>query len=165
MNNKRRERDTASGSILEMTVKSTLEKKGFRIISHTLWKKNPPRYGKELLLTNAPYKSIYAHPAKTEFLAISEKYNLRIRIECKWQQVAGSVDEKLPYLYLNTIEAMPEDHIIIIIDGGGWKTGSIPWLKDAIAKKKYTNEISSKKNIEVMDLKGFLTWVNQNLRS
>jgi hypothetical protein len=32
----------------------------------------------------------------------------RKNIECKWQQVSGSVDEKLPYLYLNCIEAMPE---------------------------------------------------------
>jgi len=60
---------------------------------------------------------------------------LQIRIECKWQQVKGSVDEKLPYLYLNTIEAMPENTIMILIDGAGWKTGAVKWLKDAVQQK------------------------------
>ncbi len=70
---------------------------------------------------NVPFTTIYQHGGNTEFRLISERYNMDIRIECKWQQVAGSVDEKLPYLYLNCIEAMPEKHIIIIIDGDGWK--------------------------------------------
>jgi len=51
----------------------------------------------------------------TEFLLKSKEYNFNVRIECKWQQVSGSVDGKLPYLYLNSIEAMPESNIIIII--------------------------------------------------
>lgn len=70
---------------------------------------------------------------------------MEIRIECKWQQAAGSVDEKLPYLYLNTIEAMPENSIMILIDGAGWKAGAIQWLKDAVKQKKYTTEETKKK--------------------
>ena len=87
-----------------------------------------------------------------------------IRIECKWQQVSGSVDEKLPYLYLNTIEAMPEKEITIIIDGDGWKKGAIEWLKQAVTKKKYTTKNNKKKKIQVMSLVEFITWANKKFR-
>jgi hypothetical protein len=50
---------------------------------------------------------------------MSKAHGVHVRIECKWQQSAGSVDEKLPYLYLNAIESMPEDHVIIVYGGGG----------------------------------------------
>ena len=82
------------------------------------------------------------------------------RIECKWQQVSGSVDEKLPYLYLNCIEAMPEDNIIILIDGEGWKHGGIQWIKDAAQKEKYLNSERKPKNIQVFSLTEFMTWAN-----
>lgn len=120
--------------------------------------------GNELLLTDVPYDTIYQHSGKTEFLLKSERYNLEIRIECKWQQVAGSVDEKLPYLYLNSIEAMPEKHIVVVIDGNGWKTGAIPWLKEAAVNRKYTTSESPKKKIEILSLAEFMTWANTTLR-
>src|SRR3989339_320735 len=121
-----------TGNQLEVAVKTVLSGKGFELINYRIWEKNPENYGNELLLENVPFTTIYEHKGNTEFLLLSEKYNLRIRIECKWQQVAGSVDEKLPYLYLNTIEAMPESSIMILIDGSGWKSGSIKWLKEAV---------------------------------
>ena len=152
---------TSSGGTLESTIKSVLQSKGVEIVSYREREMAPERFSKELLLTNAPFQSIYNHSGKTEFLLLSHKHDLKIRIECKWQQVAGSVDEKLPYLYLNTIEAMPENDIIIVIDGKGWKSGSIGWLKDAVRQKKYANDASSKKNIMVMNLQEFLTWANE----
>lgn len=150
-----------SGPILEKTVKQVLSSKGFEIETYKTWEKDKSKYGKELLLTNAPFISIYGHDGHTEFLLLSEKYNLKTRIECKWQQTSGSVDEKLPYLYLNTIEAMPEDQIMIIIDGAGWKKGAVDWLREAVNKKKYTTQINGNKKIEVFDIKEFLTWANK----
>ncbi len=111
--------------MLESTVRSVLQRHGFETVAHSDYRKKPERYGKELLLTNMPYDTIYNHKGKTEFLLLSEKYQLTTRIECKWQQSNGSVDEKLPYLYLNCIETMPEKDIIIVIDGDGWKKGAI----------------------------------------
>lgn len=140
------------------------ETKGLKIAAYREWEKHPGRSGTELLLTNVPYTTIYKHPGKTEFLLKSARYNLEIRIECKWQQVSGSVDEKLPYLYLNSIEAMPERHIVIVIDGAGWKAGAIPWLKDAAARKKYTTPENEDKKIEVLSLTEFMTWANRVLR-
>lgn len=154
-------KSNVSGNQLEEAVRSVLTKKGFAHIKYREWKKNPDNYGKELLLENVPFTTVYEHKGNTEFLLISEKYNLRIRIECKWQQVSGSVDEKLPYLYLNTIEAMPEKSIMILIDGSGWKAGAIKWLKDAINNKKYTNDENRDKEIFVFNLTEFFTWANK----
>jgi hypothetical protein len=149
-----------TGNQLEVAVKTVITGKGFQIIKYREWVKYPSKFGKELLLENVPFKTIYDHHGNTEFLLISEKYNLQIRIECKWQQVSGSVDEKLPYLYLNTIEAMPENTIMILIDGSGWKLGALKWLKDAVKQKKYTTEKNKNKNIMIFNLVDFFTWAN-----
>ncbi len=150
-----------TGNQLEVAVKTVLTGKGVELINYRVWDKNKENYEEELLLENVPFTTVYEHKGNTEFLLISKKYKLNIRIECKWQQVAGSVDEKLPYLYLNTIEAMPEKSIMILIDGGGWKTGAIKWLKDAVQQKKYTTEENDDKKIFVFSLTEFFTWANK----
>lgn len=157
---KQGKKSNVSGSQLEETIKQVLVGKGFRVVRYKDFESNPNYFQEELLLEDVPYTSIYGHKGKTEFLLISKKYNLKIRIECKWQQSAGSVDEKLPYLYLNVIEAMPEKNIIIIIDGDGWKKGAIEWLKNAVESRKYMR-FGEEKNILVLDLKKFLTWANK----
>lgn len=83
---------------------------------------------------------------------------------CKWQQSSGSVDEKFPYLYLNCIEVMPEDDIIIVVDGGGAKKGAIDWLRRTAEEKKYITDKNSLKNISVMSLSEFLVWANKTFR-
>jgi hypothetical protein len=149
-----------TGNQLEQAVKSVLTGKGFELTTYRIWEKNPENFSKEILLENAPFITVYNHKGNTEFLLLSEKYHLKIRIECKWQQVSGSVDEKLPYLYLNAIEAMPEQDILILIDGAGWKPGAIKWLKDAVKEKRYTTEKNRNKNIMVYNLTEFFTWAN-----
>lgn len=163
----------SSGNTLESTVRSVLESKGFKCFKYSEYsnyKRNHTpeqirdRYGTELLLKNVPFTTIYGHPGKTEFLLRSAKYDLEIRIECKWQEASGSVDEKFPYVYLNAIEAMPEKDIIIIADGGGAKPGSIQWLKTVAANKMYIPESKQDKNIKVMSLSEFIRWTNQTFR-
>lgn len=153
-----------TGNQLEIAVQTVLLNKGFEIEMYRVWVKNPERYGKELLLKNVPFETIYGHRGNTEFLLISEQYKLRIRIECKWQQSAGSVDEKLPYLYLNTIEAMPEKDIMILIDGDGFKAGAKTWLKNAVKDKLYTTEKNNDTNVMVFSLAEFFTWANKTLQ-
>lgn len=153
-------RVTRSGNTLEKTVIGALQTKGFQIESYHNWLKDPKKYSREILLMHVPFESIYNHKGRTEFLLKSEKYKLEIRIECKWQQTSGSVDEKLPYLYLNAIEKMPEDHIVVVIDGKGWKKGAIEWLKQAASEKKYTTIINRDKKIEILTLTEFMTWMN-----
>lgn len=150
----------SSGNVLEQAVVSTFKTKGFEVVRYRDWEKNKEGYGQELLLENVPFTTIYGHNGNTEFLLKSESFNLEIRIECKWQQSAGSVDEKFPYLYLNCIHSMPEKDIIIIVDGGGYKEGALQWLKNAAEQSLYQND--EKKNIKVLSLVEFLTWVNKS---
>lgn len=151
------------GSILEKTVQNIFESKKFELIKYSAWKKDPSLFGKELLLKNIEYTSIYNHIGRTEFLLLSERYDAKIRIECKWQQSSGSVDEKLPYLYLNAVYSMPENDIIIVIDGNGWKKGAVEWLKSAVENKLFTPP-DFKKNIRVFSLMEFITWANLTFR-
>ncbi|MFY7665554.1 PD-(D/E)XK nuclease superfamily protein [Flavobacterium sp.] len=150
-----------SGNQLETAVIAVLTKKGFELENYRVWESKKEQYGDELLLKNVPFETIYGHRGNTEFLLVSSKYNLRIRIECKWQQRSGSVDEKLPYLYLNTIETMPEKHIMILIDGDGFKAGAKTWLRKAVKEKLYTNETNRDKVIMVFSLADFFTWANK----
>jgi len=152
-----------AGGTLEGTVISTLGKKGFEVVPYSKWVKKPDKFGNELLLRNVPFTTIYGHPGKTEFLIKSAQHDMEIRIECKWQQSSGSVDEKFPYLYLNCIEAMPEKNIIIIVEGGGYKQGALQWLKDAVAQQKYLGH-NQGKNIRVMSLPEFIAWANRAFR-
>lgn len=152
------------GRILERTVVPTFEAHGFEIVAYSAWSKKPDNYGTELLLKNVPYTTIYNQKGFTEFLVKSERFGLNVRIECKWQQSSGSVDEKLPYLYLNCIETMPEMDIIIIAGGGGMKPGAIPWLKAAVSQKKYVLPGMPDKNIQVFSIEEFMAWANKMLR-
>lgn len=154
---------TKSGNTLEKTVIGTLTSQGFEAVMYRQWLKKPEAHGDELLLRNVPYTTIYGHKGNTEFLLRSEKYDLEVRIECKWQQSAGSVDEKFPYLYLNAVEAMPEKHIIIIVDGGGAKLGAITWLRDVSRSDRYQSNPTGKE-ISVMNLTEFLAWANNTFR-
>jgi hypothetical protein len=152
------------GKILEGTVVPTFERHGFEIVAYSAWLKKKDAYGTELLLKNVPYTTIYGQRGYTEFLVKSEKFGLNVRIECKWQQSSGSVDEKLPYLYLNCIETMPERDIIIIAGGGGMKPGAIPWLKEAVRQRTYVLPDMPEKNVQIFNIDEFLVWVNRTLR-
>jgi hypothetical protein len=152
------------GKILEQTVESTFVRKGFEVLMFRDWEKHPDHHSGEVLLKNCPFINIYNQGSNTEFLVISERKDCKIRIECKWQQSAGSVDEKFPYLYLNCIEAMPENHIVIIVDGGGARSGAVEWLKTAIAGAKYTTEANHDKTIDVFTLSEFIQWANVAFR-
>lgn len=134
-----------SSNILEQTVKTIFSVKGFTKALYRECNKNPQKYGDELLLMNMPFTTIYEHGGNTEFRLISQRYKMDIRIEYKWQQVAGSVDKKLPYLYLNCIEAMPENHIIIIIRRGWLEKGRDYVVKECRKTKNIRRLITAKK--------------------
>jgi hypothetical protein len=153
----------SSGNTLEKTIIATLASKGFAVANYRQWAKNPATYGTEILLCNVPFETIYGHPGNTEFLLRSARYALEIRIECKWQQSAGSVDEKFPYLYLNCVEQMPEQQILIVVDGGGAKAGAVAWLRRACANRLYLAP-DNPKTITLMTLVDFLVWANQVFR-
>lgn len=130
--------------------------RGIVELPYSKWHKKPQRYGSELLLSNAPYTNIYGRKARTEFLLKSARLPEDIRIECKWQQKSGSVDEKFPYLYINCVRAMPEQNVIIVIGGVGARQGAIDWL-DLHCR------LTTRRSVRVMDIAQFLAWANTTL--
>lgn len=95
--------------------------------------------------------SIYETPFKTDFVIYHpEKWPECLAIESKWQQVAGSVDEKYPYAVAN-LKERSKFKFIILLDGGGYKRGAVKWLK------KQADE----KFIGLMTMVEFQTWVNK----
>ena len=59
---------------------------------------------------------------------------------------------------------IPSQPIIILVDGGGAKAGSIRWLREVCQSGRYRSPATIDKVIEVMDLREFLTWVNRTFR-
>jgi hypothetical protein len=166
-NNKQGAYACNQGKVLERTVESTFKAKGFEILMFRDWERRKEAYSPDVLLKHCPFKNIYNHDGYTEFLLYSKTYpspNRAIRIECKWQQSSGSVDEKFPYLYLNFIEAMPEKELVIIVDGNGARSGAVSWLKDAARYKKYTTGVNQDKEIRVFSLTEFIQWANNTFR-
>lgn len=114
----------------------------------------------KLVLTNAPYTSIYEHNGRTEYLIINNPQNRRIRVEVKYQQVGGSVDEKFPYIWLNCVYAYPEKEIIVLVEGNGFKTGAKKWLKQQ-AEDEWL--IHDDRVVKVMSLGEFVEFFNKEL--
>ena len=88
---------------------------------------------------NAPYTSFYGNgQARTEF-AINVNWIIETiqansaRIEVKNQNIAGSVDEKLPDMLCKFWgEKYPEPVILFVLNGEGYKAGAKEWFKRCI---------------------------------
>jgi len=138
-----------TGLQLEWFVESALNKIGYvEVDIGALEVPGPLTYAK-----NVPYINLYGGKSRTEFVLCDEDGEM-IRIEAKWQQTAGSVDEKFPYMYLSLLET-DEPHVIIVIDGGGQRQSALDWLAE-----KAKNE--TRKKIDIMDMSDFLKWVNEH---
>jgi len=144
------------GQSLERIIETTLSARGFSPVRHRDWAKDPAAHPEHLLLLDAPYTTIYGGKGRTEFVLKSPRLSADIRIEAKWQQSRGSTDEKLPYLFVNaaTSAAIPEQRVVIVIDGPGWRPGAVAWLRRAAA------HAPDGKRIDVMDLGQFMAWSN-----
>lgn len=96
--------------------------------------------------------SIYDTPLKSDFMLYHpEKFPQKLIIECKWQQISGSVDEKYPY----TVQNIREKYLcpaIILLDGGGYKPGAKRWL---------CSQVDNEKLLAVFSMAEFQKWVNK----
>lgn len=88
----------------------------------------------DLLVLRQPYTTIYGTRGHREFLLQLNRRSqiyihdddgmIRTGIEFKHQDVAGSVDEKLPYIIENFIESEPPlRNLWIVLTGSYWKSG------------------------------------------
>jgi hypothetical protein len=96
------------------------------------------------------YTSIYGHNAKMDFYIADSD----LAIECKNQEGAGSVAEKLPYV-MEAFEQHPAKNGLLVLGGAYWpsKPGIKAWVETK-AKK-------SGKNIQVIYEKQLESWLEQ----
>lgn len=123
-----------SGQFLERVVENEARARSFHV---TEWRVDLDNYDlvhPRRLIRRVPYTSIYGCNSTSEFVLVDDLAGRRVRIECRWQQAAGSVDEKMPYLFLNADEAMPEHEIVLLLAGDGARDEAIAWLKNKCRK-------------------------------
>lgn len=82
------------------------------------------------------YTSIYGHNAKMDFYVV----DLDLAIECKNQDVNGSVAEKIPFV-LESFEMHNAKNCLLVLGGRYWPTR--PGIKSWVTNKS----LSSSKNI------------------
>lgn len=99
--------------------------------------------------------SIYETKRKCDFLVVNkDKFPNGLIIECKWQQSAGSVDEKYPFTLFNIYKiGVPT---IIILAGGGYKPAALKWLKDQVNPDKALIGVYNMEEFQTKVNNGFL---------
>lgn len=146
-------RAVKTGNALERVVLHALDDNKYTFIAPKDFEEacnsTRPLYTKQVVAT----KGIYGTPLKHDFMLYHpEKWPDKLVIECKWQQVSGSVDEKYPYNVLN----VKERYIcpaIILLDGEGFKVGAREWLRA---------QVDGVKLLHVFSMMEFQTWVNND---
>jgi hypothetical protein len=90
--------------------------------------------GKQYLKQIPIGPTIYETVRKCDFLIINRPhFRDDLIIECKWQQIGGSVDEKYPLLLFNILKTgIPT---VVLLDGGGYKPAARQWLLDQVHPK------------------------------
>lgn len=153
-----------NGKIFEKQLIPLFTEHGYKVMLYSEFKKQgyPLDSLPKTVIRQVPFESIYHHKGKTEFLLINNEKGRRIRIECKWQQSQGSVDEKLPYLYLNCVYGFEETDIILLVDGAGFKKGAVDWLKNSV-KDRWLLDENNPKKIQVMSISEFTAYFNRHL--
>lgn len=141
-----------SGKFLENIVEREFRARGFICRSFDEDGDNLDMFASKVIVRGVPYTSIYNCMSRSEFVVTD--HSRKIRVECRWQESSGSVDEKFPYLLRNAIERMPEYEILILLGGDGARHEAVNWLKAEAAK------IISKK-IYVLNINEFPRWVRQ----
>jgi len=148
-------RANLSGRQLEKEIATILKKKGAFISYWRLKDKVNEEKHNHILYKCAPYISNWGCKCRGEFVFKSKKIDGAVRIEARAQHVAGSVDEKLNYLKDNC-GVFEEPNVIVVLEGDGFRKEARPWFKKQI-------KAISHKNVRVMDLNEFETWVNDNI--
>lgn len=141
-----------TGTILEQFVQQRLDERGYTYVAAN--KFTPARYLEQPIYTKRLHLglNIYETDLYCDLILYHpQKWPNTLIIECKWQQVGGSVDEKFPFLVLNITMRYPAP-TIVLLDGGGYRGGSETWLRKQAGNGNFTH---------VFSMAEFSKWVNQ----
>jgi hypothetical protein len=140
------------GKELENEVEKFLNDRGISSVYYRDWENDNYTISLNtsgILLKNVPYPNVYGGNGRGEFV-LSVDGRSDVRIECRLQNVSGSVDEKFPYLF-ETACAFEERVVILVVEGNGFKKGAVAWLKNKCASIMY-------KKIYVLNFEEFKDW-------
>jgi hypothetical protein len=131
------EKANKTGNLLERFVEQILRGKGYtEFWDHkaTAFENRKAIGGRQYIKQLPVGQTIYENPRKCDFFIINrELFPDDLIIECKWQQVSGSVDEKYPFLLFNIIKTgIPT---VVLLDGSGYKQAAMKWLKGQVHEK------------------------------
>lgn len=127
-------KSNATGNNLERFVLHALRDKGYTEFwnhKNTAFESRAAIGGKQYMRWLPVGTTIYKTQRIADFFIVNPAlFPSNLIIECKWQQVSGSVDEKYPFLLFNIIRTgIPT---VILLDGGGYKPAALAWLKDQV---------------------------------
>lgn len=146
-----------AGKDLENKIEELMIAKGAFPISYRAWladKVAIPPYVKKVLYKQVDYTKLWGTNGKSDFVLESAALG-SIRIDSRYQGVAGSVDEKVCYLLETAEKCYPERHVIIVIDGPGIKPEIREWMILKASAVKH-------KKIEIMNFAQFEIWAAKN---
>lgn len=152
-----------SGQRFETIVSQLLEQNGFDVQMHSGYEGDKTELHKvdyRLALRQPPYTTLYGSPGRSDFVLLVPELDDAVWIETKRMSVSGSLDEKLPHVYLNALAAIPGRHVIILLDGDGWRDGAIEWIKAASHDRRWKDFANyPDKRIDVVDVAEFKGWL------
>lgn len=157
----------ASGQELEADIAALLSARGFHVEKHsgyggkatelTMRGKYP-----RLALRQPPYTTLYGSPGRGDFVLVAKELPENVWIETKRMAIAGSIDEKLPHTFLNAMAANPGRHVILVIDGDGWRPGALAWIRAATKDRRWAEFANYPgKRVDVMTPAEFKIWLER----
>lgn len=150
-----------NGKVVEQMLEPIFKNNGFEVFDFATVSKKTTLIEdvEKYILRSVPFKTVYNSDGRTEFVIVDKTTKRRIRVESKYQAAAGSVDEKYPYMFLNAVYQYPENEVIFIVDGDGYKPGARQWLQDSI-DSNWLDYKGRGKSIRLMKISEFINWFN-----
>jgi hypothetical protein len=109
----------------------------------------PARY----VICNYPHESLYGTSGRKEGYIVADED--RYVLEAKYQDSSGSVDEKLPYLWMSFL-ASPVPGWIAVLDGNYWTRNARALEARAWLARQ---SVPEGREFHLFNRTGFMTWV------
>ena len=106
---------------------------------------------------------IYADDAKsTEEFPLTENEKFEARIECKWQEVSGTTQQKLVFTTLDLHYGPQEKRIILLVEGAGFGRDLKSFVKEICENRPEWKGCPdmAMKQIRMMNCDDFISWAN-----
>ena len=144
-----REKARANGQKMPEALCAFFQRCGYVEVSASDYKnkRNLPVFG---FVHGVKFQDYTGRTRKSGIVLCNREINKTIRVWCRYQEVSGSVDEKLPDL-LHCVGCFPEDEVVFIVDGKGAQNRIVDWLKEEVSRRA-----GPEGNTHVWELREFL---------